>query len=236
MATRGTNFRGTTRQLYNPRTVKYLEIPEARKEYQNLRRVALKRAARLENAGLGYLPEATPDLPRSSTLSDDEIRQQLLNVSAYLRDPYTYVGPAKETFSVPENMELIMRQGRTIVREVPDMGDIINQDRKRFGDFMDAMRKAKKKEAEKIMRQEHGRKWRQFMKTAEARAIGQLRNSDQVRTVYEETVSRGMKPETLERNFKKYLIDAEKSENLAEKLYDAPSDKRITVAKLKEYL
>ena len=77
MAKRGSNFRGTTRTLYNPRTVKYLEIPTARKEYQDLRRVALKRAARLTKAGLDYLPEATPDLPQSSRLTDEQIQDAL---------------------------------------------------------------------------------------------------------------------------------------------------------------
>lgn len=200
------NFRGTTRQLYNPRTVKYLEIPTARREYQQLRRVALKRAARLEKAGLGYLPEADPDLKPSSALTDDEIQEALVNVSDYLRDPYSLVKPAREIADLPEGMERITRKGRTEIRNrLPDMGEIINKNPKRFGKFMDEVR---------------------------ARASGRLYGSDQVRTAYEEAVSRGMRPETLRKHFEEYLVDAEKAEQLAETLFNAPTKGRLTIARL----
>lgn len=200
------NFRGTTRQLYNPRTVKYIEIPTARKEYQQLRRVALKRAARLEKAGLGYLPEADPDLKPSSALSDDEIQEALVNVSDYLRDPYSLVTPAREIANLPEGKERITRKGRTEIRNrLPDMGEIINKNPKRFGKFMDEVR---------------------------ARASGRLYGSDQVRTAYEEAVSRGMRPETLRKHFEEYLVDAEKAEKLAETLFNAPAKGRLTIARL----
>lgn len=233
---RGSNFRGTTRTLYNPRTVKYLEIPTARKEYQDLRRVALKRAARLTKAGLDYLPEATPDLPQSSRLTDEQIQDELVKVSAYLRDPYSLVAPAREAYAVPEDMERITWRSRTIIRDIPDMGEIIQKDRVRFGEYMDELRRKKKKEAEKQMRQEYGRKWKNFMDTARARAIGRLRGSDQVRTAYEEAITRGMRPETLRRHFEKYLLDSEKAEHLAKTLFDAPKEGRMTIAKLKELL
>lgn len=204
------NFRGTTRQLYNPRNVKYLETPDARKEYQQLRRVALKRAARLEKAGLDYLPEADPDFKPSSQLSDDEIREALVNVSDYLRDPYSLVTPAREIANLPEDKEAYTRKGRTVVMSaIPDMGEIINKDRKRFGRFMDTVR---------------------------SRAAGRLYGSDQVRTAYEEAVSRGMRPETLLKNFSKYLVDEEKADLLAEKLFRAPSEGRLTIAKLNALL
>ena len=204
------NFRGTTRQLYNPRNVKYLETPDARKEYQQLRRVALKRAARLEKAGLDYLPEADPDFKPSSKLSDDEIREALVNVSDYLRDPYSLVQPAREIANLPEEKEAYTRKGRTVVMSaIPDMGEIINKDRKRFGRFMDTVR---------------------------SRASGRLYGSDQVRTAYEEAITRGMRPETLLKNFNKYLIDEEKADLLAEKLYRAPTDGRLTIAKLNALL
>lgn len=206
MAKRGSNFRGTTRQLYNPRTVKYIEIPTARREYQQLRRVALKRAARLEKAGLGYLPEADPDLKPSSALTDDEIQEALVNVSDYLRDPYSLVKPAREIADLPAGKERITRKGRTEIRNrLPDMGEIINKNPKRFGKFMDEVR---------------------------ARASGRLYGSDQVRTAYEEAVSRGMRPETLRKHFEEYLVDAEKAEQLAETLFNAPTKGRLTIARL----
>ena len=204
------NFRGTTRTLYNPRTVKYLEIPTARKEYQQLRRVALKRAARLEKAGLGYLPEADPDLKPSSALTDDEIQEALVNVSDYLRNPYSLVKPAREIANLPEGKERITRKGRTEIRNVmKDMGDIINKNPKRFGKFMDELR---------------------------ARGAGRGPWSDQQRTAYEEAVSRGMRPETLRKHFEEYLVDAEKAEQLAETLFNAPKKGRLTIARLNKLL
>lgn len=201
------NFRGTTRTLYNPRNVKYLEAPEARKEYQALRRIALKRGARLEKAGLGYLPEAAPDFPASSLLSDDEIKNQLLDVSAYLRDPYSLVVPARELKNIPEEMERVTIRGRTQIRKkLPDMGEIINRNPKRFGKFMDEIR---------------------------ARASGRLQGSSQVRTAYEEALQRGMRPETLRKHFSDYLTDAEKADRMAATLYRAPKEGRLTISKLK---
>lgn len=233
MAKARSNFRGTTRQLYNPKTVKYLEAPDARKEYQQLRRVALKRAARLEKAGLGYLAEAHPDLPLSSTLSDEMIKDQLLNVSEYLRDPYSLVKPARETLEIPQGMERVTIKGKTQIREVPDMGEIINKDRKRFGDYMDDLRL---KQSEKAMKEKYGRRWREFMDTAESRAAGRLPGSDWVRTAYEEAMRRRMKPETLRKHFADYLTDAEKAEKLASTLYHAPAKERMTIQKVKEML
>ena len=204
------NFRGTTRQLYNPRNVKYLETPDARKEYQQLRRVALKRAARLEKAGLDYLPEADPDFKPSSKLSDDEIREALVNVSDYLRDPYSLVQPAREIANLPEDKQAYSRKGRTVVLSaIPAMGGISNKDRKRFGRFMDEVR---------------------------ARGSGRGPWSDQQRTAYEEAISRGMRPETLLKHFEKYVADAEKSDLIAEKLFHAPKEGRLTIAKLNALL
>lgn len=209
MAQKRSNFRGTQRTLYTPRTVKFLDPKTARKEYQALRRVALKRAARLRAAGLDWLPEAQPNLLPSSGLSDDEITQSLLDASSYLRDPFSYVKAAKELF-VPEGKERVTgKGGRTYLRSIADMGPIINANKRRFGEFMDTIR---------------------------ARAGGRLYGSDQVRTAYEEAVQRGMRPETLKKHFSDYLVDAEKADKLAATLFNAPTKGRLTIKKLKELL
>lgn len=120
------NFRGTRRTLYNPKTVKYLSAPEAKKEYQALRRVAMKREARLERAGLQQAPMSI-DLPPASKLEPEEISGALLEVSNFLRDPRSLVRTAREW----EANQL----------EAFSNSPTITQNLKRFGDFMSEMRK-----------------------------------------------------------------------------------------------
>ncbi len=140
MAQKRNNFRGTQRTLYTPRTVKYLEPNQARKEYQALRRVANKRAARLRSAGYDWLNESAVNLPPSSRLDDDEIRQGILDASRYLRDPYSLVSVVKD-LEIPEGKELIQPRDRaTYLRDIADMGPIINANRRRFGEFMEDIR------------------------------------------------------------------------------------------------
>ncbi len=203
------NFRGTQRTLYTPRTVKYIETSQARKEYQALRRVALKRAARLRAAGHDWLNESSVNLPPSSGLDDDEIRQGLLDASRYLRDPYSLVSVVKD-LEIPEGKELIQPRDRaTYLRDIADMGPIINANRRRFGEFMEDIR---------------------------ARAAGRLYGSDQVRTAYEEAVKNGMRPETLRKHFSDYLVDAKTSDELANLLFNTKSEKRLTISKLQDLI
>lgn len=121
---RGSNFRGTQRTFYTPRTVKYISEKEARREYQGLRRVAMKRMQRLVKSGIQqpYLME----FPPSSMLSADQIAGQLLDVSTYLRDPRSFVTGARQF----EEKQLAAFEG----------SPIIQRDIKKFGDFMTDMR------------------------------------------------------------------------------------------------
>lgn len=125
MAGKGSNFRGTRRTLYTPRTVKYISEKEARREYQSLRRVAMKRMARLEKSGVQQ--PYTMQFPPSSMLTADQIAGQLLDVSTYLRDPRSFVTGARQF----EERQLKAFEG----------SPVIQRDLKAFGDFMEDMRK-----------------------------------------------------------------------------------------------
>lgn len=209
------NFRGTQRTLYNPKTVKYLEPREARKEYQALRRVAQKRQARLEKAGVEG-PLVNFEFPKSSELTDDQIQSGLLDVSRFLRDPLTFVGPAKEAQAagLPEGKERVFDRGRTYVRNTVDMGPIINRNKKAYGDFMDMVRAR-----------------------AGGRAAYKERvNGAMVRASYEQAVKRGMRPKTLAKHFSEYLTDREKAQDLAKTLYNAPDAGRLTISALEGML
>lgn len=122
------NFRGTKRQLYNPQTVKYLSEKEARKAYQQLRRVALKREKRL--AASGVRNPLSVELPPSSTLSADQISGELLTVSQYLRDPRSLVRPARE---FEEKQHQAFEGSPIIQRNIKQFGDFMSEMRKRAG-------------------------------------------------------------------------------------------------------
>jgi hypothetical protein len=218
---RASNFRGTKKTLYNPRTVKYLDPDTARKEYQSLREIALKRQKRLREAELE--PEiASFELPPSSLLQDPgELQQALLDVSNLLRNPQSVLFIAKKvnkekmdavlgTLAKPGDKEIVRgKSGRFYKREVADLGEVINKNRKAFGDFMEDMR---------------------------ARAGGRIRNSDRVRLAYEEAVKRRMRPKTLEKHFNKWMLDSDKVDKLAQTLEKAPKSGRLTIAQLEELL
>lgn len=186
------NFRGTRRTLYNPQTVKYLSAPEAKSAYQQLRRVAMKREARLERAGLQS--HMSIELPPASTLSPDQIAGALLDVSQFLRDPRTLVRPARE----------FEEKQKAAFSESP----IIQKNIKAFGDFMSDMRR---------------------------RAGGRLYDSSRTRDAYEQAVSKGMRPATLEKHFSDYLTDADKAEQIA-KAAAGFTGRRLTISVLKGLL
>ena len=188
----GSNFRGTRRTLYNPQTVKYLSAPEAKSAYQALRRVAMKREARLERAGLQS--HMSIELPPASTLSPDQISGALLDVSQFLRDPRSLVRPARE---FEEKQQAAFADSPVIKKNI-----------KAFGDFMSDMRR---------------------------RAGGRLYDSSRTRDAYEQVVSKGMRPATLEKHFGKYLTDAAEAEKIA-KAAAGFTGRRLTISVLKGLL
>lgn len=192
------NFRGTQRQLYNPSTAKYLSGKELRTEYAALRRIANKRASRLTEAGYGDSDLASRHFPAGRSLSDEEVRQALLDVSVFLRDPRT-TRPGYRAYaeSIKESLE---RGG---------YNKAAARDPKRFGDFMEDIRK---------------------------KAGGRSPGSGYQAQAYDEAVSRGMRPETLAKHFGDYLTNEKEAERLASVLYNAPTGGRLTIAKLKDLL
>lgn len=188
----GSNFRGTKRTLYTPRTVKYISEKEARREYQALRRVAVKRMARLAKSGVQA--PISIELPPSSTLTADQIQGQLLDVSTFLRDPRSFVVGARQF----EEKQLSAFEG----------SPVIQRNIKQFGDFMSEMRR---------------------------RAGGRLYDSARTRDAYEQAVSKGMRPATLEKHFSQYLTDAKKAEELA-KAAESYTGRRLTISALKGLL
>ena len=192
------NFRGTQRQLYNPSTAKYLSGRELRSEYAALRRIANKRASRLTESGYGDSELARRNFPAGRSLSDEEVRQALLDVSVFLRDPRT-TRPGYRAYA--ESMqEALKRSG---------LEKAAARDPVKFGRFMGEMR---------------------------TRAGGRLAGSGSVAQAYDEAVSRGMRPETLRKHFSNYLTNEREAEKLAATLYNAPSEGRLTIAKLTDLL
>lgn len=190
------NFRGTRRKLYNPSEAKYLSDEEARKEYAALRKVANRRASRLRQSGFGGLDVSEQFFPPQSSLSDDEIKAQLLDVSRYLRDPRT-TRPGMREYQ------------KTMEESLGKYTDVVKKDPKKFGDFMESARR---------------------------RAGGRLFDSARVREAYEQAVSRGMRPKTLEKHFSQYLNDQEKLKDFVVTLSEAPRGGRLTYKALQQML
>ena len=190
------NFRGTRRKLYNPSEAKYLTEEETRKEYAALRKIANRRAERLRSSGFAGTELAETTFPAQSSLSGDEVKAQLLEVSRYLRDPRS-TRPGMREYE------------KTIKESLRKYADVVAKNPKKFGDFMEAARR---------------------------RAGGRLYDSGRVRLVYEEAISRGMRPKTLEKHFGQYLNDQEKLNDLAVALSEAPRSGRLTYKALQAML
>lgn len=122
------NFRGTQRQLYNPSTAKYLSGRELRSEYAALRRIANRRASRLTEAGYGDSDLAQRNFPAGKSLTDEEVRKALLDVSVFLRDPRT-TRPGYRAYAESIKKSLGKKYDKAAARNP-----------KRFGDFMEDLR------------------------------------------------------------------------------------------------
>lgn len=128
------NFRGTRRELYTPKTVKYLEPSAARKDYQALRRVFMKRQDRLEKAGIDN--EITSyDLPPSSTLDDEQIISGLLDVSRMLRNPLSMTAPAREQQKYLDDLR------KKAEKEDKDLRYYSERNKSKFGKFMNEVKR-----------------------------------------------------------------------------------------------
>lgn len=195
---RGLNFLGTMRQLFTPKTVKYLDPREMRKQYSHLRSIAVKRQKRLEAAGIdNYVTRF--ELPPTSALNDDQMTGALLDVSRILRNPTSYVRPARE-----EQKEL------QAAAEAGDLSYYSARDKKQFGDFMEEVRR---------------------------RGQGHIKESYLVKHIYEEALSKGMRPKTLLKHFDEYLREKPAQLEAALNRYIESGEKsRLTIAKLNAVL
>ena len=122
------NFRGTQRQLYNPSTAKYLSGRELRSEYAALRRIANRRASRLTESGYGDSELAQRNFPAGRSLTDEEVRKALLDVSVFLRDPRT-TRPGYRAYAESIKESLGKKYDKAAARNP-----------KRFGEFMEDLR------------------------------------------------------------------------------------------------
>lgn len=195
---RGLNFLGTMRQLFTPKTVKYLDPREMRREYSQLRSIAVKRQKRLKAAGIdNYVTRF--ELPPTSALNNDQITGALLDVSRILRDPTSYVRPALE-----EQKEL------QAAAEAGDLSYYSGKDKKQFGDFMEEVRR---------------------------RGQGHMKDSYLVKQIYEEALSKGMRPKTLLKHFDDYLKEKPAQLEAALNRYIEMGEKsRLTISKLNALL
>lgn len=122
------NFRGTTRKLYNPSEVKYLDAKEIRSEYAALRKIANRRADRLKQAGFGETSLAKEHFAPQSALSDEQVKTELLEVSRFLRDPRS-TRPGMREYD------------KAIKESLAKYEDVIAKNPKKFGDFMESARR-----------------------------------------------------------------------------------------------
>ena len=83
-------------ELLKPFEVASLSIKQARKIYQQLRKTAIRRLARIEKAGKGSYIESSPGLEKSRKLTDDEIFAEIKEVNRFLKNPYSSINKIKQ--------------------------------------------------------------------------------------------------------------------------------------------
>ena len=79
--------------IYMPAEIRGMTNKELRSTYSRLRSVANKRIERLERANLDI--QERNKFPKMNGLTNAQIERELADVSRYLRDPLTKVGPAR---------------------------------------------------------------------------------------------------------------------------------------------
>lgn len=114
---------------YNPMNTAAMSEREMRKVYAELRKTANKRMKRMINEGFGDYALAKIKFPMTKELeSKEEVRNALLNVSSYLREPRTTLRTLKKIEA--KTVSTLESHGYEIPKS--KLSD--------FGDYMDAMR------------------------------------------------------------------------------------------------
>ena len=109
------------RKLYSPYQISNMSESAIRKAYSELRSIANKRLARLENQGLGMTARTGYKFPTIRNIEESSkatIASELADVSKFLRDPRTTVSGEKQFLS--NFREMMTEKGYSDLVETPD--------------------------------------------------------------------------------------------------------------------
>lgn len=82
-------------ELYKNYEISAMSLAQAKKEYQRMRKIAIKRLKRLQkNDRLDYI-EDIPDLPRMSKINANRLYRELMEVNRFLKNPFTLINQVK---------------------------------------------------------------------------------------------------------------------------------------------
>lgn len=82
-------------ELYKNSEIGAMSLAQVKKEYQNMRKIALQRLGRLEKNDRADYIEDIPTLRRSSELSANELYNELMEVNRFLKNPFTLINKVK---------------------------------------------------------------------------------------------------------------------------------------------
>ena len=109
------------RKLYSPYQISNMSESAIRKAYSELRSIANKRLARLENLGLGMTARTGYKFPTIRNIEESSkatIASELADVSKFLRDPRTTVSGEKQFLN--NFREMMSEKGYSDLVDTPD--------------------------------------------------------------------------------------------------------------------
>ena len=109
------------RKLYSPYQISNMSESAIRKAYSELRSIANKRLARLENQGLGMTARTGYKFPTIRNIEESSkatIASELADVSKFLRDPRTTVSGEKQFLN--NFREMMTEKGYSDLVDTPD--------------------------------------------------------------------------------------------------------------------
>ena len=144
------------RKLYSPYQISNMSESAIRKAYSELRSVANKRLARLENQGLGMTARTGYKFPTIRNIEESSkatIASELADVSKFLRDPRTTVTGEKQFLN--NFREMMTEKGYADLVDTPDdiyktlefMEEIRDTNNNRLlpsGDVLDVLQQAER--------------------------------------------------------------------------------------------
>lgn len=144
------------RKLYSPYQISNMSESAIRKAYSELRSIANKRLARLENQGLGMTARTGYKFPTIRNIEESSkatIASELADVSKFLRDPRTTVSGEKQFLN--NFREMMTEKGYADLVDTPDdiyktlefMEEIRDTNNNRLlpsGDVLDVLQQAER--------------------------------------------------------------------------------------------